>query len=152
MRTIADKLFDNLAITDEGCWEFVGGRTGANYGVVSIRKFEQKGAHVVSFEYFNGPVQKGMQICHSCDNPPCCNPEHLFLGTCQDNKDDEIAKGRHVFGEKGGNSKLTEGDVLEIKKQLSLGATQYSLAKQFKVTKQAIWRIKEGLCWRHLNG
>lgn len=152
MCTIADKLFDNLAITDEGCWEFVGGRTGANYGAVSIRKFEQKGAHIIAFEYFNGPIQKGMQVCHSCDNPPCCNPEHLFLGTYQDNKNDEVAKGRHAFGERVGNSKLTEEEVIEIRQLLVQGYSLASIGRAFNVTKQAIWRIREGLCWRHLNG
>ena len=111
----------------------------------------QKGAHVVSFEYFHGPVPEGKLVCHSCDNRPCCNPEHLFAGTHQDNKDDEVAKGRHVFGERVGNHKVFEDDVLYIKQLLNEGYSQAAIARTFNVTKQAIWRIKEGLCWGWLK-
>lgn len=151
MLTSADKLFERLAITDEGCWEFLGGRTGANYGMVSMGSRNLRGAHVLAYEYFNEPVPDGLQVLHKCDNPPCCNPDHLFVGTLQDNKDDEVAKGRHAYGERVGNHKLTEEDVHEIRELLSQGYSLASIGRAFDVTKQAIYWIREGKNWGWLN-
>lgn len=85
-----------------GCWNWHGAfdgqpRDGDNprgrYGRFVIKK-RTMGAHRASYELHRGPAPKGMQACHKCDNPACVNPDHLFLGTHQDNTDDKVAKGR----------------------------------------------------------
>jgi hypothetical protein len=95
--TLVDKLCNNLLEVESGCWEFIGGRTGSGYGAITNGRGYYKGAHVLAYEIENGPIPEGKFVLHSCDNPACCRPEHLFLGTLQDNKDDEVAKGRNVL-------------------------------------------------------
>lgn len=147
---LAEKLSEQLVETETGCWEYTGGRTGSNYGVVCFGHTKQRGAHVISYELTFGPVPKGMQVCHRCDNPPCCNPDHLFLGTPQDNKNDEIAKGRHVYGERVGNHKLTESDVIEIRKLIEAGHSLKGIGLLYGVTGEAIWAIKNRKNWAWL--
>ena len=145
---IADKLIDKLVQTESGCWEFVGGRTGQGYGALSINHTQQYAAHRLAYELWKGPIPTGMVVCHSCDNKPCCNPDHLFIGTHQDNKDDEISKGRHVKGSKQGNSKLKEDDVIEIKRLILTGKmTLKSIGLRYGVTGEAIGLIKNGTNW-----
>lgn len=147
---IVSKLLDRVAISDTGCWEFIGGRTGDRYGVISFGRGRQRGAHVISYEYYVGPIPKGAFVCHSCDNPPCCNPKHLFLGSHQTNKDDEIAKDRHVYGERVGNHKLSQDDVREIRFLIAKGYSLAFIGRKFDVTRQAIFYIKSGKNWSYL--
>lgn len=82
-------------ITDDDCWEFDGNRAAHGYG--SVRKGDQYGtraAHRLAYEAVHGPIPDGLEICHTCDNPPCINPDHLWAGTHADNMADKVAKGR----------------------------------------------------------
>ena len=76
------------------CWPWRGRRLRSGYGRLVLRG-RQIAAHRIAYELSNGPVPTGLLVCHSCDNPPCCNPLHLWIGTHQDNMDDMMAKGRH---------------------------------------------------------
>lgn len=83
-----------------GCWEWLkgrGGRQGQRYGHISINGKHRIASHI-SYELHKGEIPKGKMICHTCDNPGCVNPEHLFLGTHQDNMDDMNRKGRGNAG------------------------------------------------------
>jgi len=91
------------------CWLWIG-NTDGKYGVISYQGKSQK-AHRVSWILHYGDIPKGLCVCHKCDNPPCVNPEHLFLGTYKENKKDSVDKGRAVFGN---NKKLTVGDFEKI--------------------------------------
>lgn len=72
------------------CWEWSGSRDRKGYG------FGDGGrAHRLAWEWENGPVPAGLMVLHRCDNPPCCNPKHLFVGTALDNARDALAKGHH---------------------------------------------------------
>lgn len=79
----------------DGCWEWSGSLTSAGYGHTGYLG-RTRLAHRIAWELTNGPIPAGMQLCHHCDNPPCCRPDHLFIGTASDNRLDSMAKGRSI--------------------------------------------------------
>lgn len=81
------------------CWEWKWHRNKKGYGKVSTGKKCHQ-AHRVSYRVFRGKVRKDLLVCHTCDNPPCINPRHLFLGTNQDNVNDREQKGRGTRGKR----------------------------------------------------
>jgi hypothetical protein len=93
-RAVLEKrLRDNTLVTKTGCWEWQRYRLWTGYGRMTVDG-RMTNAHRVAYELFIGPIPPGLIVCHRCDNPPCCNPEHLFTGTWQDNTNDAMAKGR----------------------------------------------------------
>ncbi len=97
-RPIADRLAERLEQADGGCLVWTGNRDAKGYGRLrrSGANGEYVGAHRAAWEVANGRIPSGMYVCHRCDNPPCCNPAHLFLGTPLDNVRDCVEKGRRV--------------------------------------------------------
>ena len=95
MDSLRDKarLINKVSIDENGCWNWKGGLSGCGYGYITFEGKKQ-GAHRVSYKLFNGPIPKNMLVLHKCDNRACINPDHLFLGTHQDNMDDMWEKGR----------------------------------------------------------
>ncbi len=86
----------------DGCWLWKAGKQSRGYGMYYLRQ-KLMGAHRVSWMMANEKlIPRGMQICHHCDNPQCCRPDHLFIGTCQDNADDKCRKGRQAKGDSQG--------------------------------------------------
>jgi len=111
-------------------------------------------SHRLAWELTFGAIPKGLLVCHHCDNPSCCNPGHLFLGTNKDNTQDKINKGRsnHLLGEKHQNSKLTTDEVIQIRKLYTTGKfTQVSLASQFNTCLQNISDIVNHKRWKWLD-
>ncbi|SOR54315.1 Phage protein [Yersinia phage fPS-10] len=101
-----------------------------------------------------GEIPNGLVVRHKCDNPKCFKIEHLELGTAKDNNDDKMKRGRGVFpkGEHHGMSKLTESDVIEIKKLLASGIhSQTAIAKSYSVNQSHISGIKTGRFWSHIT-
>lgn len=90
---IGDLLRSKLKPTINGCLEFVGASNPSGYGAISFNG-RQEGAHRVAYKLWVGSIPEGKIICHSCDNPPCCNINHLYAGTYSDNMQDMIWKGR----------------------------------------------------------
>lgn len=123
------------------------GRTRQGYGVVG-RAMRIERAHRVAYELANGFIDSTLDVCHTCDNPPCCNPAHLWQGTAAENIRDMFAKGRnrHVVGEAHHKSKLTLADVLDIR---SSNDSQRALARRYGVSKTAIRDILRRKNWRH---
>lgn len=146
---LADKLRAKIKIsTETGCWEwFASKRHG--YGQINVEG-TPLAAHRVSYEVHRGPIPDGLHVCHHCDNPACINPEHLFLGTNDDNMADRDAKGRGIIfrGEGHGSSKLTEADVRAIR--AAKGVSQRKLAEVYGVSGKQICMVRNGKQWAHV--
>lgn len=133
------------------CWNWLGSKNGKGYGSFYANGKMNK-AHVISYEMNVGPIHDGLFVCHKCDNPPCVNPNHLFLGTNQDNIKDMFAKGRFPDhkGENHPGAKLTEHDVLEIRRLRESGYSMNKLAKMFSVDVTNINLIVKRRHWVHI--
>lgn len=92
-----------------------------------------------------------LHVCHRCDNPPCCNPEHLFLGTLPDNYYDCVKKRRHTHGQRHPRAKLTDEQVREIRRLRALGARPVVLAAGFGVSQHTVSSICTLRSWKHLT-
>lgn len=146
METVRKRLLSRVKVTESGCWEFQGNRHEWGYGKIKVRRFDAR-AHVISYKLFVGEVPEGLWVLHKCDNPPCVNPSHLFLGTVKDNVEDMIHKGRNIRGESHKNSKLTQNQVNEIRAARGL-VLQKDLAEKYKVCKQTICLIMQNRIWK----
>jgi len=151
--TIKERLL-NFCIIDKKseCWNWISSKNEKGYGAISIKN-KHCIAHRESYKIFIGKIPKKQLVCHRCDNPSCINPSHLFLGNDKINSDDKIKKGRLVSspGSKNGNSKLNEKDVIKIKLKINKGYNLVALAKEFNVTPESIYYIKNNKTWRHVN-
>ena len=131
--------------SENECWEWVGTRNPyTDYGLITINQKLFRAHRLAYLFTVQGPIQPSMLVCHTCDNPPCCNPHHLFLGTTQDNMDDMVQKGRSLTGEKHPRCKLDEFDVKQILLLKNILKT-YTVAKTYKVdpsTINSIWTRK----------
>jgi len=108
-------------------------------------------AHRISYEEFIGPIPEGKIVCHTCDNPGCINPAHLFVGDNSDNMNDMVIKGRSLKGEKHPGNKLTALDVSQIRARYTPGAIrQEDLAQEFGVNQTTIERIINRKIWKHI--
>jgi hypothetical protein len=146
--TREDRFWAKVA-TGDGCWLWTGARDHKGYGVLRRgRKYSHARAHRVSYELHHGPIPDGLFVCHTCDNPPCVNPDHLFLGTNAENTADRHRKGRDARGTRNGLAKLTEAEVRAI---LADPRTQTAIARDYGVNPVTIHYIKVGRNWAHLH-
>ncbi len=146
-----DRFWANVAMAGfDECWEWKGRSGHYGYGA-----FDWGGRpHIASrlaYELTTGKDPGSLFVCHTCDNPPCCNPRHLWLGTHRDNMRDAAKKGRMkgggLMGEAHGCAKLSEADVLAIRKS---AARNCDLAAHYGITPEAISSIRRRVTWRHV--
>lgn len=120
--------------TESGCWELNMAKNSHGYVCVHLWKEPSIGAHRVMFEIVNGPIPKGMCVCHSCDNRGCVNPEHLFLGTDADNLADAARKNRLPH-------KIENSKIPEIRRLYEEGFLQIEIAKMFGINQGHVSKI-----------
>jgi len=144
------RFYTHVSVSKKNeCWEWLGstskgyGRFGFNGKMMQANRF--------AFWIATGHYPGDLCVCHSCDNPACVNPAHLFLGTMKDNMEDAVKKGRTAVGVMNGKAKLTEDEVQEIRARYeAAGFTQKQLARRYGVTQQCIHFILRHESWRHI--
>lgn len=146
------RLEKNTVKIDSGCWEWQGAKTKFGYGQMVV---DGKVEIIPRFTYrmFVGPIPEGMYVCHKCDNPSCWNPDHLYLGTAQDNARDRVERGRNApkSGTFNGRSILVDTDVVEIRSRYKKGGISMSeLARQHGVSFGTISRVVKKQGWCHV--
>ncbi len=137
---------------EEECWPWIGDLDRHGYGTFYFGGRNRR-AHELALSFTTGEKRlQSLDTCHSCDNPACCNPEHLRFDSRQSNVDDMITRGRNAHGSKSKHAKLTEADVLVMRERRANGARMIDLAKDFAVTPAAVTAIVHGRNWKHVGG
>lgn len=148
--TLQERFSSKVRPEPNGCWRWTASFLTTGYGQLNING-RPVAAHRVSYILCNGPIPKGMDVCHRCDNRWCVNPSHLWLGTRKENLQDMWAKGRGntpgLQGEKHHQAKLTEEIVHEIRCSPLKGV---ELAAKYGVTKTTISDIRNRRSWTHI--
>jgi hypothetical protein len=134
------------------CWYWIcrNLKPGSGYGQVEVNG-KRYGMHCMSWMLTCGPIPKGKKVCHTCDNPACCNPKHLFLGDTRDNAQDAARKGRLPTGERHGNAKLSDLQAIELRDRGQNGEKPKDLAVEFNVCSRTAWLIITERGWKHLR-
>lgn len=140
-------------LSPDECWPWATKTTSRGYGAFNVGGKLIK-SHRIAYRMCRGEIPAGMLVCHRCDNPLCCNPSHLFLGSGKDNIQDMIAKGRQVClsGEDHGSSILSEEQVVKIRNDYASGSTQTEIAERHGVSRGAIGDVVARRRWRGVSG
>lgn len=162
-RSVADRFWEKVERRGpDECWEWIGARSAGkfNYGRFGFSTSRPcastRNAHTVAWELDRGrKLPRGKVVRHRCDNPPCCNPKHLVMGTQKQNVADMIRRGRQAKGaiKRGsahGMSILTESIVLAMRAEYAAGATAKSLAEKYGVGHATAAQAISRYTWRHI--
>jgi hypothetical protein len=157
-KSLDKRLWGRLRLESSGCMVWTGSLAGGGYGKIW---WEGKLilVHCLVWTLKHGPIPDGMWVLHSCDNPPCANVAHLFIGTRQINMDDMVNKGRSASGERNWShqhpdllprpgAKLTPERVAVIRSKAASGKSYAALALEFGVSKSGIWKIVTLQTWK----
>lgn len=156
--TFLDRFWAKVEVRGPGeCWGWRGATNPKGYGMIGVTRGDRQAAitaHRFSYLIHHGPIPTGMQVCHTCDNPPCSNPAHLWLGTASDNQLDAFRKGRKVspslgrHGEMAPDARLTNAQASEIRSRNASGETQRALAREFGVSEATVYQIVHRTSYR----
>lgn len=149
MRGAKDRIIEKIKIDEKtGCWNWIACTQSNGYGRFSLSG-KSMGSHRASFKIFKGDIPCGMDICHTCDNRKCINPDHLFLGTRKDNMQDAVSKNRQAQGFMLPHTKLTNEQRIDIAKRKCNGESTHDLSMEyginFKYVEFLSRRFKRGL-------
>ena len=139
---------------EDECWEWTASTAGKGYGQIKpptgygcVNLY----AHRVAYLLLVGAIPDGLEVCHHCDNPRCCNTKHLFAGTRAANATDMAIKMRSTWGERSGTAKLTEEQIREIRRDLADGVAQTVIAEYYGISQIQVSRINRGLQWKNVK-
>ena len=134
-----------------GCLEFQGALNSSGYGNMRVGD-KVVGAHRVAYTVYKGEIPHDMHVLHKCNNPKCCNPDHLFLGTHEDNMQHKASSNRvNSIGSMNGNAALNEVKVRQIR-ELCKTTPDLVVASIYKVHVKTIGKIRRGVLWPHVKG
>lgn len=161
IRPVNERFWEKVdkSAGQDGCWLWTAALNNKGYGFFYPHHGEREYAHRFSYALAYGPIPEGMKVLHRCDNPPCCNPAHLFLGTMADNTQDMMKKGRHRKMPMGkdnwrhhrpGKTKLQESDIPIIRSAYEQGIRIVDLARQFHVSETTISHVIKRKSWTYL--
>lgn len=146
-RPAAERFWEKVDRTGD-CWEWQSTINRGGYGQFTASGDGQKiAAHRMAWELTHGVIPEGAMVCHRCDNPRCCNPDHLFLGTARTNLEDMVRKGRSLKGHRNPQCKLTPEQVQEIRDNPQISLRQF--AQRFGVAKSTVARSRRGETFAH---
>lgn len=137
-----------VMLDSKECWMWTAYKNEGGYGSFGMdRKMHL--AHRISWQIANGPIPDGMCVCHTCDNPACVNPNHLWLGTNADNSDDKVTKSRQhrPLGRANGRAKIGQADVIAIRAD---PRRQVDIAADYGINQQSVSHIKRRQKWGHV--
>lgn len=152
-RPTVDQRFDAMVQSGapDDCWEWMGGKTRSGYGRFRAHDVRMITSRFALQRAVGEPESPDLIACHTCDNPPCCNPAHLFWGTQTENCQDSMIKGRKAKGEGTWTSKLTEELVLQIRAEVLMGKATADMAIEYGVSRVTISSVARGHTWKYLN-
>lgn len=138
------------------CWLWTGARECHGYGSIGVGSRSDgtrrtRLAHHIAYELEHGEIPANQCVLHRCDNPSCVRPEHLFLGTQQDNVADMVSKGRQNLGARNGNAMLNDEIVATIRSRLAKGESRAAIARSIGISRSAVSLIGSGKRWRHAS-
>jgi hypothetical protein len=158
------RFWSYVGLRGPGCWTWTGHTDKNGYGIIAVNSQNRRAPRVLweMLHPEDAPLPRNVLVCHSCDNPPCVRPDHLWLGSNDANMADCTAKGRRPSGSRAGvytkpdsrryaedhaNSKLTRGQAKELIARREAGEKRVRLAEQFGITPEQVRRIVIGETW-----
>lgn len=150
-RPIIDRFEEKIFYSPDGCWYWIG-QVSKSRHPSHVRPKIKIGqspelAYRFSYRHFKSEIPDGLCVLHTCDNPICVNPGHLFLGTKMDNTYDMMAKGRKPIGERHYKTQLTDQQAIDI---ISSNESNKSLCDKFNVAYSVVWSLRKRRTFKHL--